>query len=962
MRKYKRLTIVVFSLLVLSSPLFFPVDAGPLNSFASSPIPYWDDDSSFVDITWSSTQQTITIENTTSWLSGFSYRQLITISATTGAGTYYQVNVTVTYNAHMQADFDDIRFTDNDGSTELDYWRESYTASTTALFWVEVTDSITSGGTIFMYYGDATVTTTSDGDATFVFFDDFDDASLNTTKWDHCGDPDTHTEAGGIFTQPQDGSNWQGIASDDTWTCDDGYSIRSYISADWPGSSYGHIWGVFADDVANSDNAAYASGVHSGMSLRRDADSSKKVYDFIQASASGTATDWTGAYHTVDTIMTSTQTTIFYDGSQLNTGASPSDTVFHIQLIGNGPAVDSMADWVLLRKIVDSEPTVSFGSESSGQADLDIGVPIERKDTQTIEIYMNTTELDSEVRLELYTGTTASGTYCLVNSSYVTFPGSGITGNTYTDTSGLSRITFSVNNEQKFARITAKNENNLLLNRWTDTYITSGQNFLRILDDDFSGSITLYYLNGDTNYTNQYSSTWTMTGTPDPAVDYSKFSMLTEYENDDINHDIIYSAGLPYLNFLRTELSFMWDLTSVSDGYFMEWNMTIEIDIYSIFYCINFTYGSSPPSYINTSIIISNSTYDFYSLQMTKASSGDSYDVGIIIGKVAFWRTQENQVGVMCWGESTIDETALWTGGWGIDHTDYSAGENETIWVSDFIIDDDDWSESSVSIGYEIDGAAATDDATIELNLNYFEYSYWAPSGVVQPHFSTTWYEYHVNFERIMDGPGGYGISDDTWFYYNQTSVDSPPPPQAVDPWQSLAEWIASSLVSLIGGASQSITLGFSTLFDTVVRSVDSLANTLGISLDLLAVILGTPTNIGAAFFSAAAAIFGFIFTIVNIIVAFFNLLVALSGYIAIMLTWVQNHILTAQVGQLVVAVLILLPVMALNGSNIMNRGTGWSGAAAWIATYVSIGVSILNGAWSVITGVISIVGDIIPF
>jgi hypothetical protein len=38
----------------------------------------------------------------------------------------------------MQADFDDIRFTDDDQTTLIDHWREEYTASTSATFWVEV--------------------------------------------------------------------------------------------------------------------------------------------------------------------------------------------------------------------------------------------------------------------------------------------------------------------------------------------------------------------------------------------------------------------------------------------------------------------------------------------------------------------------------------------------------------------------------------------------------------------------------------------------------------------------------------------------------------------------------------------------------------------------------------------------------------------------------------------------------
>jgi len=75
--------------------------------------------------------------------------------------SYYQTQITVTYNANMKADFSDVRFTDSGGSTQLPYWIASYTASTSAVFWVKVPSIATTGTTIYMYYGNASATTTS---------------------------------------------------------------------------------------------------------------------------------------------------------------------------------------------------------------------------------------------------------------------------------------------------------------------------------------------------------------------------------------------------------------------------------------------------------------------------------------------------------------------------------------------------------------------------------------------------------------------------------------------------------------------------------------------------------------------------------------------------------------------------------------------------------------------------------
>ena len=115
------------------------------------------------------------------WLDGWNYRQSVLITGSVGAGTNYQILLNVTYDSHMQIDFDDLRFTDNDGSTLLDYWLEIKTNNMWAVFWVEVKDDLDSEQTIYMYYGNDTVSTTSNIDNTFIWADDFENNNLN--KW-----------------------------------------------------------------------------------------------------------------------------------------------------------------------------------------------------------------------------------------------------------------------------------------------------------------------------------------------------------------------------------------------------------------------------------------------------------------------------------------------------------------------------------------------------------------------------------------------------------------------------------------------------------------------------------------------------------------------------------------------------------------------------------------------------------
>jgi len=113
------------------------------------------------------------------WDTSWGCRAPITINNAGSSLTGYQVKVDVTYDANMQPGFDDIRFVDSDGSTLLSHWRESYIASTSATFWVKIPTIPTGAKTIYMYYGNAGASSASDGDATFEFFDDFEDGDIS---------------------------------------------------------------------------------------------------------------------------------------------------------------------------------------------------------------------------------------------------------------------------------------------------------------------------------------------------------------------------------------------------------------------------------------------------------------------------------------------------------------------------------------------------------------------------------------------------------------------------------------------------------------------------------------------------------------------------------------------------------------------------------------------------------------
>ncbi len=122
-------------------------------------------------------------QNSSWWNPNWQYRKQLNISGKNGG---YQMKIVignnsggnVTCNGHAQSDFDDIRFVSySDNSTELSYWLKNYTAGTQATFWV---NNSRNDSYIFLYYGNTNASTTSSGDNTFYFFDDF---SNGLSKW-----------------------------------------------------------------------------------------------------------------------------------------------------------------------------------------------------------------------------------------------------------------------------------------------------------------------------------------------------------------------------------------------------------------------------------------------------------------------------------------------------------------------------------------------------------------------------------------------------------------------------------------------------------------------------------------------------------------------------------------------------------------------------------------------------------
>lgn len=137
-----------------------------------------------------------------SWLTWYKYRKQITITWQANAGTNYQVKLIVWESSGSSgANFNvnwhslsfpsakniswDLRFTASDWVTLQNFWVESVSWTTPnriATIWIKISTDLWTNQNIYCYYNwDAT--NISNWNNTFLFFDDFDWTSIDTTKW-----------------------------------------------------------------------------------------------------------------------------------------------------------------------------------------------------------------------------------------------------------------------------------------------------------------------------------------------------------------------------------------------------------------------------------------------------------------------------------------------------------------------------------------------------------------------------------------------------------------------------------------------------------------------------------------------------------------------------------------------------------------------------------------------------------
>jgi len=252
-----------------------------------------------------------------------------------------------------QTDFDDIRFTNGSGVDELFYWIEEKVNSDYALFWVRITSMLKSPNTftVYLYYGNNGVSTTSDGKNTFPdLFDHFLGSSLNLTVWNVDASDGSATVAGSIVkVQGNAGDFRYAFSSKVPFRTSYNHSLRyrSLIETTVAVSQITQMgwatWGTLLYGMSRS--------VHgTEQAIWRDSNGNTEN-DVINAV-------YFGSYFIYEITRTGTVGELFVDGVSVATGdMNPDSDVIGAQIYVRDTEFDLYCDWVLIRNWVPNEPT-----------------------------------------------------------------------------------------------------------------------------------------------------------------------------------------------------------------------------------------------------------------------------------------------------------------------------------------------------------------------------------------------------------------------------------------------------------------------------------------------------------------------------------------------------------------------------------------------------------------------------
>jgi len=323
--------------------------------------------STFVSVLYISNYQ-LPVKASLNPSSGWQYYKQIDITDTGSVSANYQMRITVYAgtgtdnpssgviycNNHCSSFPDDIRFgtTSNPSTaTQLSQWIEEYDANSASI-WVKLPSD--GSNTIYMFYGNSGASQYSDGNSTFILFDDFSGTSINTSKWSTGGSPSV--SSGELVVE---GGEY--VFSIENYTT----AVALYSRCKYNGGKMGVSLNYDATDHSYTNLYHWYDLYYSNVKCEREDTYTKEEL----------GTRDTSTYHTFDIQWRSSSEGYFDINNGDNTTSIttnvPQQGTDHLGVLFKSWDVDTLyADFVCVHKSASTPPSwSSFGSEQSVESD-----------------------------------------------------------------------------------------------------------------------------------------------------------------------------------------------------------------------------------------------------------------------------------------------------------------------------------------------------------------------------------------------------------------------------------------------------------------------------------------------------------------------------------------------------------------------------------------------------------------
>ncbi|MCK5686908.1 DUF2341 domain-containing protein, partial [bacterium] len=302
--------------------------------------------------TWNTLNQETVIPIAGNWWdNNWKIRRTVTIENLNSALTDFQVKMRVYCYPNMKADFSDIRFRKASDGSEVKYYIAEKVDGAYAEVWVKTSLIATEDTDLHMYYNNISATSESDANNVFDFYDDFEDASIDGTKWTETESGGVVSESGGEFNINWTANNCDCLVTGSTGMASGIMEFKARVLAEATDSAF-----FFADTAMNMQ-IGYNSGGTTDFYANSVTYGSENLVAYDTNS------------HTFKITATGSNFMLAVDGiEKLNHPEPWGITPKFGCNIENGRDAQIWLDWVLMRKYAAKVPTVKFKDmEAAGE-------------------------------------------------------------------------------------------------------------------------------------------------------------------------------------------------------------------------------------------------------------------------------------------------------------------------------------------------------------------------------------------------------------------------------------------------------------------------------------------------------------------------------------------------------------------------------------------------------------------